>query len=610
MSVKLLKTAVLAATVLAIGSSGALAYNDGKAKLKHFDYDVKSAWTTLHVTSSDGTKWDDLKSGNLLFWAHMKVDTRWPGSVEQVGVVLGNCSGESCKSFPILWSDNTGWRDYNHQRNFSVPTSLLENGTPGLALVRQNIIATCNQHLSARGATTRHTFQGSLPTTFIADTDKRDLGKVLHQAGGGDSYPPLQEIDHSKTGSFTFNVVCEPFSRPQTADGLKMEEPDFKVKDINLFLSTFSGATTSPNPATTCKKGRILVRVKTSKAGPTKFKLWTKVGDGPMTSKVVDAWASFDGNAGYKAEYTEWVPVDKTTPVQAMAEEMNSGFGMSTAWKDITLTCKGQGGNGGLASDTDNGNPDNDIPQAKTLKGDFSFADYGAPKCPRTGKALITFTSPKSDNIHWSLDCKFSSKSGVLQTQANPAGGYMAATLVSLDVGETMDETCTLKTVAPYNPREHVTKSHLFQCVTPSVETGSNDFVPETRPAPHSTHQPATVVVVDPPRKWKGARAGAAKKRLEAIRKAREAHQKAAEAAKRRHDAAKKAAAAAQHRKALIAAKKAAAKAAEQARRKRAAALKARKLKAQQAAAARKARALARKKAAQKRRMVISRQAR
>jgi hypothetical protein len=591
MSAKLLKTAVLTATVLAIGSSGALAESDGKAKLKHFDYDVKSAWTTLHVTTSDGTKWDDLKSGNLLFWADMKVDTRWPGAVDQVGVVLGNCSGESCKSFPLLWSDKTGWRDYHHQSNFAVPTSLLANGTAGLALERQNIIAKCNEHLSARGATVRHKFQHSLTTTFVADTSKRDLGKVIHQAGEPSSSPML-EINHAKTGSFTFNVVCEPYPRPETADGLKMDEPDFKLTDINLFLSTFSGATTSPNPATTCKKGRILVRVNTSKAGATKFRLWTKVGDAPMTSKVVDAWSSFDGNAGYKAEHTEWVSIDKTTHVQAMAEEMNNAFGKSTAWKDITLTCSGKGGHG-FTADSNNGNPDNDIPQAKTLKGDFGFADYGAPKCPRTGKALVTFKSPKPDNIHWSLDCKFSSKSGVLATQADPAGGYMAATVVSLDVNQTMDETCTLKTVAPYTPKEHVTKSHLFQCVTRDVETGSNDLAPETRPEPQSTHQ-AGAIVIDPTRNPHESDSSIAKKRRDALKKAEEARKKAAEEAKRRRDEAKKAAAA-KHHQAQIAAKKAA----ELALRKHAEAAKARQLKALRAAAAIKARVRARKKAMQ-----------
>ena len=176
---KLMKAVVVTATVMALGSTGAFAVDDEKAKIKEYVYDVESAENAfLHVTSSDGTKWNNLKSGILPFSAHMKIDTKWPGAVESVAVVLGNCSGASCKSFPILWSDSVGERDFDHHRVFSVHTSLIENATPGVALVGQNIIDTCNQHLTPNGATKKHEFQSSLPTTFIADTDNRDLGAV------------------------------------------------------------------------------------------------------------------------------------------------------------------------------------------------------------------------------------------------------------------------------------------------------------------------------------------------------------------------------------------------------------------------------------------------
>jgi hypothetical protein len=34
-----------------------------------------------------------------------------------------------------------------------------------------------------------------------------------------------------------------------------------------------------------------------------------------MTSKVIDVWASHDGNGGFKAEHSEWISVNKTTYV-------------------------------------------------------------------------------------------------------------------------------------------------------------------------------------------------------------------------------------------------------------------------------------------------------
>jgi hypothetical protein len=108
-----------------------------------------------------------------------------------------------------------------------------------------------------------------------------------------------------------------------------------------------------------------------------------------------------------------------------MAQEMNSGFGMSTGWKDITLQCWNKEGGGGFTVDNDTGNPDNGIPQAKTLTGDFGIADHGAPKCDRVAKALVAFRSPKSENIHWSLDCKFQNNSGVVATQPHPDGGLL-----------------------------------------------------------------------------------------------------------------------------------------------------------------------------------------
>jgi len=579
----LMNTAIVTASVIALGSTGAFAGNDGKSKIKDYVYDVQSAWTTMHVTSSDGTEWDDLKSGHLQFWAQMKIDTKWPGAVEHVGVVLGNCSGESCKSFPLLWSDSVGERDYNHQRNFSVGASLLENGTAGLALARQNIIDTCNQHLTPRGPTTKHEFQSSLTTTFVADTDKRDLAPLdLAQAQGDQFFYP-EEIDHAKSGEFTFNVVCDPYIPGTTADGLKMEEGDFKTTGIDLFLSTFSGATTQPNPATTCKKGRILVRVNTSKAGPAKFKLWTRVGNGPITSEVFDAWASFDGNSKYVAEHTKWISVDEPTQVQAMAEDMVNSVGPSTQWKDIMLQCTGPGGKGGGLT------VDHDEPVLPDLKvtGDFSYVDVGSPKCSRTGKALISFTSNRSDNIHYSLDCTNGQHlSGYVKPVQVPGKGYVAAAMQSFQIDKTTVYSCALKTVQPGPVELHEWKGHTFKCVHRAVETGSDDVQVAPKPTDDASGTPADVKVAPKPKD-----VDAVKRREEALKRAREAAQKKAEAvnkaekaaeeAKRKRAEAAKKAAEAKRRKALLAAQQkaeeakrkraeAAKKAAEEAQRKRA----------------------------------------
>ena len=493
---KVWKTAAVTAAVIVLGPTSTFAILEGKAKIKEYVYDVESAENAfLHVTSSDGTKWDNLKSGMLPFSAHMKIDTKWPGSIYRIGVVLGNCSGNSCMSFPAIWASTVGKRDYDNHRIFSVHTSLIENATPGVALVGQNIIDTCNQHLTPDGATKKHEFQSSLPTTFVADTVKRDLGKVIAEADSGPPYEVPGEIDHAKSGSFTFKVVCDPYIPSTTAGGLQMEEGDFKVTGIDLFLSTYSDATTQPNPATTCKKGRILVRVTTSKAGAAKFKLWTKVGNAAMTSQVFTEWASFDGNSKYVAEHTEWISVSEPTQVQAMAEDMINSVGQQTQWKDIMLPCTGPGGGKGGGLTVDHDEPV--LPGLK-LTGDFSYVDVGAPKCSRTGKALISFTSNRSDNIHYSLDCTNGQHlSGTVKPVQVPQKGYVAAATQSFQIDDTTVYSCALKTVQPGPAKLHKWKSHTFKCVKTGGATGSGDLAPDARPEQKNPEKP--VIATEPP---------------------------------------------------------------------------------------------------------------
>lgn len=154
-------------------------------------------------------------------------------------------------------------------------------------------------------------------------------------------------------GSANVQVICKRVLKG--APDLAAKEPKIlKVKSLELFRSTFSHAYTKPNMATKCKKLRLLVRVKTNKAGPTQVKLWTKIGDKPMTSKVIDLWSKFSGPGQYKAEYKEWISISKTSFAQAKAEETNNTFGKQTGWKSIMLKCSPAAG--GFASTPQNNN--------------------------------------------------------------------------------------------------------------------------------------------------------------------------------------------------------------------------------------------------------------
>jgi hypothetical protein len=526
---KLMKGVVVTATVMTLGSTGAFAIGDGKASLNDYVYDVTSALTTMHVSSSDGAKWDTIEDDVLTFFAHMKIDTKWPGEVSFVGVVLGKCPVQSCKVLPILWSKPVFARDFIDQTYISVPTSLLTGTTLELSSERQKIIDTCNQHRSAFGATNRHEFQHSLSTTFVADT-KNSWGKIIEEAGH-DTLEHPRDIDHEKSGNFTFNVVCKPYTSPPdtSADLQKQEEDEFETADIDLFLSTFANETTQPNPATTCKKGRILVRVNTSTAGPAKFKLWKKVGNGPMTSKVVDVWSSHDGNGGFKAEHTEWVTVSEPTQVQAMAEDMVNSIGETTQWKNIMLQCTGTGtGKGGGLTV---GNDEPVLPGLK-LSGDFSYVDVGGPKCSRMGKALISFKSNSSDNIHYSLDCTNGQHlSGYVKPVSAPQGGYVAAAMQSFQINKTTVYSCALKTVQPGPVRVHQWKGHTFKCVHRAVETGPNDVQVDPKPTDDAPRTPRAAAVKIAPAPMQ---TDAGKKRQAGLKKAREAAQKKAEAARKK----------------------------------------------------------------------------
>jgi hypothetical protein len=137
--------------------------------------------------------------------------------------------------------------------------------------------------------------------------------------------------------------------------------------------------------------------------------------------------------------------------------------------------------------------PEDPPPVSPTLTGDFSFLDNGGTKCPRQGKAVISFKTSKPDNVHYSLDCTNGSFSGVAQTVPSPKGGFVAPALVTFDINKTTQASCALKTVAPGKPKVHKLKGHLFQCIKPTGVSGSTDLAPETKPDTKAPNGPARI---------------------------------------------------------------------------------------------------------------------
>lgn len=474
-----IKTVTLAAVAVSVAlTTPAFAK---KAKLNSMSFHVsQAAPSIINVSSTTGQTWDKIETSDVTFGGVMKVDTKWNGWVSRVGLILGDC-GNTCLGYHTIFHDGVSVHDFAMTGAFFFSTDKLPPYGDLLTPYRRQIIDGCNAKLNSDGATSKHEFDLKMDVTFVVETDKGLLAP-LTQANAGPHYPG--KIHYSKRAPITTKIVCNPVLAASVGN-LAPPPVDFEVKDIDIFLSTVSTANTQPNPATTCRKGRVKVRVSTSKAGPAKFKIWTKIAGVPgISSKTVEVWSSHDGSGSFVAEHVEWVSVSTPTTLQAKAEEVNGTFAEVTQWKSIALPCFGGGGNGGFAPKPNTSNPDAPMAPPLKLVGDFSFVDHGGPKCTRTGKALISFKTNRPNAVHYRLDCTNGQHfSGIAMPAKKPGGGYVAVALKTFQVGQTTNYSCALKTTAPGTGKLHKWKSHMFQCVKPMMIPGSGNLT-GSAPAP------------------------------------------------------------------------------------------------------------------------------
>jgi hypothetical protein len=506
----------------------------------------------IEVVSENGTSWTKVLPSDMTLPVYLE---------------MGITSGE-LGSYSIRQNGTSigYWGEFLDGPSSTQETHTVTGSTSNFIFETQTVLNLCNDKLNVgQGINQQHTFWYMVPLTLRAH----------FYMTNGDPYPYYEGY-----GTVPVQVHCKPVL--PVSNDVAADQGEFLIKESKLFLTTIYTGQNTGHTLGGCKTLKTTVRFQTSKLGPVTFDLHRFPG-GKTTHTVQ---SEFEPDTGkYYARYHKYETFQNTTSVQYMAQSTSPTGGM-TGWKDITIYC-----GGGLTQNPNPVNPD-DIPQGQTLVGDFGFVDYGSPKCARTGKALISFKSPKPDNIHYSLDCKQGSYSGVASTVPHPAGGYASAALVSFDVEKTLDESCTLRTVQPYGPKDHVTKQHLFQCVKRNVETGSNDIQVAPKPQTRNPRVPATLV----PDAQDKAKANAVKRRREAAKKKAqaEAKRKREAAAKRTKEAKKKAEAAAKRKREAAAKRKKAAKAA--AKRKAAAEALARRRAAAAALAKRKAAAARKRK--------------
>jgi hypothetical protein len=321
--------------------------------------------TPIKVISENGTSWTKIEERTL--GLPVKID------IEMAGHYVMNY-GVKQKGQP------DGQHIFYHTNDVDqVHSSPTLNGTTQnmTAAERQVVIAECNKKLNqGDGIHQDHNvFTGVGVILAARFEDNGIFGDPLDASGTG--------VDpHIANANVTVPVQCAGVKKlPAGPGGVTAEAPDFKVKDINLRFMTSANYVTQPDPATRCKLTQVRVRVGATKAGPTKFKLWTKVGNEPAKSEVVDAWASFAGPGKFEATFTKPVPVTKTTNVQAMAEDMVNPIGLTTPWKSITVHCTGAGG-GGFAGNPSNANPDGFPPRPPQVRPPFGGRPGGLVNRP------------------------------------------------------------------------------------------------------------------------------------------------------------------------------------------------------------------------------------
>ena len=92
--------------------------------------------STINVTASGNNKWDTIQAGNVLFGAHMKVDTAYPGWVDRAAIYLGRCENSQCgNGYPQLFGVAPATRDFEREMDVVFPTSKIPVSGPGIAVV-------------------------------------------------------------------------------------------------------------------------------------------------------------------------------------------------------------------------------------------------------------------------------------------------------------------------------------------------------------------------------------------------------------------------------------------------------------------------------------------
>lgn len=326
---------------------------NANADIDHIDYSVQSmpAGNSIDIASSDGVHWDTVISKPLKLSAQMELETGLHGIIYGYGVFFGECNGASCSAQPLLYEENVLQNDYVANRTIDIPATdvaqLLNEISFGATTYAQELQQHCTNQMEGGGDEVV-TLGKVFPTTFTADT-----GVGLGESNGDDGFPGG---DANAQDLFGIAVNCLPYK-----PGFKAPTPTVSIETVNLYLSTFSHAVTTPSKGKVCKKGRILARIRTDGPGPVEARLRTEI-DGVAETEVIETGASAIGSGVYEAEIVRWVTTDRTVTLDARIEAENGNFDIYDGWKSLKLEC---------VVDTPDFAPTDGAPSPTVSKGSF-----------------------------------------------------------------------------------------------------------------------------------------------------------------------------------------------------------------------------------------------
>jgi hypothetical protein len=482
--------AALTFGILALGVAPALAE---KASLEAMSFSASGAQGAIHVISTDKKTWSQIKTGAVEFSAHMKIDTWHPGYVDDVAIKIGNCGLGACAGSELIWSDSIVERDYEATENvYLAGYQLAASGTG------DEIIDRCNQHLQADGPTKSYSFTHDVPLTFVADTGIRWLGMGNVPDEAQESWPSAPaEKDHERTDTLPVQIICDPVVKPASND-LAHDFGEFDIEGVKLFLTTYQSGNQGSNPGTVCPSLKVTSRAETNQAGPVTMRIWRQKDGGPITSEVVQAWASYSASKnGYFATYEKWEDVGTTSHFQFMTEIVeNSPFAPSDGWKDITVHCTNPGG-GGFSDSQDDSHDGLPQPNAE-WQGELTIADSAAAdkSCPREGQVFFAVTRPEPGDFTYRIQCSNGAFfTGTATGYDQGSGIFEAYGAHNISINRTRSISCTLQELTPA-PVTVATDKEDFTCANPTFDPAADDFTAGNRPDTSTPIRP--LVLVDP----------------------------------------------------------------------------------------------------------------